>query len=287
MASINGYTAEKMKAIADAAIKAVAVVGGHLIITHEDNSQTDAGNVVGPQGEPGVQDLDLYDPIGVPKPLLIPGVPDGYGVCDGTTEYVAGEAPILAAAWGTGPACVNGPAAVGNIKLPDLRGQSIFGLHPGIPAFDALLKTGGSKDAVVVSHDHGATADQAPHGHGADVHNGGVDHYHGTGNAGYHSHGVGGDSWDSDRIVFTMGAGQTTGLVAGDGALGVTYTHIDPVGDHNHGNTGWATAYVHDHGITIDTADPGITVDVLHEGVSGVDKNLPPYRVANWIMRLG
>jgi len=280
MATINGYTAEKMKAIADAAIKAVAVVGDRLIITREDDTQIDAGDVRGPQGDPGIEDMLLYSPVGVPQPRLIPGVPEGWGLCDGTTEYDADLAPTLATAWGTGPACVNGAAAVGNIKLPDLRGQTIFGLHPGIPAFDTLMETGGSKDAVVVSHDHGATADQPAHSHTADQ----AAHDHGGTTT------TNGDHWHFANVANVVSSGNTNhfhsnnGYVAeGDNTAAVADAvpvNVSGAGDHYHFIPG------SDPGISVSSADPAISVDVFHEGVSGVDKNLPPYRVANWIMRL-
>lgn len=274
MATVNGYTAEKMQEIADKAFKSAAIVGDNLVITHQDDTTTNVGNVRGPEGDPGVSDMNLYDPPGVAKPLLIPAVPANHGLCDGTTEYDAALAPILVAVWGSGPSCVNGVSAVGKFRFPDLRGKTFFGLHPGIAAFDTLGETGGTKDAVAVSHDHTASSDQPAHSHTADQ----AAHDHGgtTTTNGSHSHGVGGDSWDADRIVFT----SPSSITMGSGGQEVTYTHIDPAGDHYH------VIPASDPGISVSTADPAISTTVNANGVSGTDMNLPPYRVVNWIMRL-
>lgn len=53
MATITGYTAEKMQEIVDGTIKSAEVVGGHLIVTRFDNTTQDLGDIRGPQGETG------------------------------------------------------------------------------------------------------------------------------------------------------------------------------------------------------------------------------------------
>lgn len=53
MATVTGYTAERMKEIEDAAIVGGAVVGDNLILTRFDEITIDAGVVVGPQGDTG------------------------------------------------------------------------------------------------------------------------------------------------------------------------------------------------------------------------------------------
>lgn len=276
MATINGYTAEKMKEIADSAFKSAEIVGDNLVITHQDDTVTVVGNVRGPSGTPGISDMALYDPIGVPKPLLIPTIPGGYGVCDGTTEYDAAGCPVLAAAYGTGPSCVNGPAAVGKLKLPDMRGRTIYGLHPGIAMFDTLLEAGGSRDAVVVSHGHpGSSADQPPHSHTADQ----PPHSH-TADQAPHTHPIDGDT--GDRIAFTHTSSHATVTVGGGDATAqeVSYGHLDEV------DPGISVS-TEDPGISVSTEDPGISLSIAPAGVSGTDANVPPYRVGNWIMRLG
>ena len=266
MATINGYTAEAMKEIADAAIDSVAVVDEDLIITHKDGSTTNAGHV---RGFPGISDMSLYDPVGVPKPYMGAAAPTGYGLCDAATEYDATTYPELAAMFDTGAACVNGPSAAGMFRLPNLKGRVLVGLDPAVAAFDTLHETGGSKDAVNVTHNHGA--DQPPHSHTADQ----PAHNHGMDGNGTHSHSVDGDF--GDRIVISF-SGAATQWLASDNGFSVAYTELDSNGLHTH------TIHNADPGITVSTEDPGITIG--DAGVAGTDKNLQPYRVVNYIMRL-
>lgn len=53
MASVTGYTAERMQEIEDAAIVDGNVVGGDLILTRYDTSTINAGSVIGPTGPAG------------------------------------------------------------------------------------------------------------------------------------------------------------------------------------------------------------------------------------------
>lgn len=265
MATINGYTAEKMKEIADSAFKAAAIVGDNLVITHQDDTTTVVGNVRGPQGDPGISDMVLYDPVGVPKPLLVSAIPTGYGLCDGTTEYDAATSPILAAEWGTGPACVNKVCAVGKIALPDLRGMTIFGLKAGVSAFDTLMETGGSKDAVVVQHNHA-------HDHAGNTDAAGDPHTHEF----EHTHGAEASSGVGNQIALINNTANVQSGADYQAITGYTGGTTSPSPD---AITGPASDSSHPHSFTTDE-------DSTNAGVSGVDKNLPPYRVANWIMRL-
>lgn len=53
MATVTGYTAAKMQQIEDSSIVDGEVVGDNLLLTRHDGQQIDAGNVRGPQGDPG------------------------------------------------------------------------------------------------------------------------------------------------------------------------------------------------------------------------------------------
>lgn len=53
MATVTGFTAERMQEIEDNAIVDGDVVAGNLILTRHDGSQINAGSVIGPQGVSG------------------------------------------------------------------------------------------------------------------------------------------------------------------------------------------------------------------------------------------
>jgi hypothetical protein len=53
MATVTGFTAERMQTIEDETIVSAAVIGGHLICTRHDGATFDAGSVVGPAGPTG------------------------------------------------------------------------------------------------------------------------------------------------------------------------------------------------------------------------------------------
>lgn len=216
MATINGYTAERMKEIEDSAIVDGDVIGDNLVLKRFDGGEINAGSVRGPTGSPGISSeeladqLAIFDPPGIPKPYTGATAPSGYGICDSVAEYTGTTYPVLAALYGTGSACINGTAAFGKFRLPNLRGRVLVGRDPAVAAFDTLHETGGSRDSVVVTHTHTASTDSLKAS--------GVNSYMG-----------GSDAFASDA----------TGNVVVDAS-----------------------------------------------GVSGVNANLPPYRVINYIMRL-
>lgn len=55
MATVTGYTAERMQAIEDSSIVDGDVVGGDLILKQRDLTEINAGSVIGPQGIQGPQ----------------------------------------------------------------------------------------------------------------------------------------------------------------------------------------------------------------------------------------
>lgn len=274
MATVNGLTAERMLEIEANVVVGGAVVGDDLILTKHDGSTINAGHV---RGDPGPVDLeewlDFADPPGTPKPYEHSVLPARHGWCDAATEYDGDLYPKLAAIFLTGANCVNGACADGFFRLPNHKGRFMIARDSTIAAYDTLRETGGSKDAVVVDHDHGvnASADQDAHLHT-------VPHGH-TADQAPHTHTIDGDG--GDRIAFTYPSTHATVTVGGGDATAqeVAYGHLDAA----------------DPGITVSFDSPNsnwvdpninVSVDVLNAGVSGVDKNLPPYRVVNVIMRL-
>lgn len=97
-------------------------------------------------------------PIGCILPYAGISIPDNWLYCAGLevsrTEYAELFA-VLGDRFGAG----NGSTT---FNIPDLREKFIFGANPGNPSIASytLGVTGGSKDAVVVSHNHTFTGNQ-------------------------------------------------------------------------------------------------------------------------------
>jgi len=130
---------------------------------------------------------------------------------------------------------------------PDLRNRFIIGAGSSY----AVGATGGSANAVVVSHNHGASADF----------NGNHAHSGSTNTAGSHNH-----------SITSSNSGTGSALFRSTDAFGSSST--DNAGNHSH-SLSINAAGNHNHGITVNAA-----------GESGTGKNLPPYYALALIMRL-
>ena len=129
----------------------------------------------------------------------------------------------------------------GSNSTPDLRNRFVVGAGSTY----SVNSTGGSKDAVNISHTH-TTASGGSHGHG--VNDPGHTHSYNHNNLGsVHSFG------DSNQ---TRPVNSTSSNTTGSGNTGIT---IQSGGSHSH--------------------------NVNSSGVSGTDKNLPPYYALCYIMR--
>lgn len=262
MGTVTGYTAAKMKEIADAAIDSVEVVGDDLIIHHADGSTTNAGNV---RGFPGISDMALYDPPGVPKPYAFSTLPTGYGWCDAATEYDGTTYPLMAAEWGTGVGCIHGASTTGKFRLPNYKGRVLVGRDPAVTAFDTLHEAGGSKNAIVVDHNH-------EHSHSGTTSSGGDPHTHEFD----HTHGVNASTGTGDQIALTDGVAA---VQTGGDHPAITGYSGGTTAPSPDATTGGASDSSHTHSMTTST-------DYTSAGSPGTDANLQPYRVVNYIMRL-
>ena|GEM_PF-1200223 len=136
----------------------------------------------------------------------------------------------------------------GENGTPDLRNKFIYGASSNTE----IGTTGGSADTVVVSHSHNASADsQGSHTHTA-----------WTDSQGSHSH-----SFPGGGSAYT-GGNQPTG----SGTI-QSYVTTGAAGAHAH-NIGMSAAGAHAHNISIE-----------ENGVSGTNKNLPPYMKLAYIMK--
>lgn len=146
----------------------------------------------------------------------------------------------------------------GQNGTPDLRNKFVYGASTDIN----VGLTGGSKDAVVVSHNHSASSDsQGNHAHTT-----------WTDAQGNHSHTFSiGRNFGSDKPSSTgvqFGGYGFTNYNGYQDTLGTNYA-----GAHGH-NIGMNGAGVHAHNITVNS-----------NGESGTDKNLPPYMLLAYIMK--
>jgi microcystin-dependent protein len=146
---------------------------------------------------------------------------------------------------------------------PDLRDKFILGLGTTYPTIGA---TGGTADAVIVAHTHTATS--TPNITGL------------TTSATTHTHSTGGNLTDHTHTYQAVVSGGAT-LAAGSGytlapatsgTISAGHTHdIAASGSHTHDITGIMTV--------------ATTVATATSGVSGTDKNLPPYYVLAFIQK--
>lgn len=149
MATITGFTAERMLAMEAATIVDGDVVGNNLILTKHDGSTVDAGNVRGPTGTPGVSQAELdafmmdqfpicsmVDFLGVAAPNAKWLMMIGQIVANGNTLY-----PTFYSKIPSGMKHADGTSII----MPDTRGRVSVGLDSAQTEFDTLLETGGAK----------------------------------------------------------------------------------------------------------------------------------------------
>lgn len=137
----------------------------------------------------------------------------------------------------------------GQNGTPDLRNKFVYGASTD----NNVGGTGGSKDAVVVSHNHSASSDsQGNHAHTA-----------WTDSQGYHQH--------TGLVQGGGGAHAVTNV--GDQPIYIANSYTGVAGGHGH-NIGMNEAGIHAHNITVNS-----------NGESGIDKNLPPFMLLAYIMK--
>jgi len=202
--------------------KALTVTSASSTVQGSVRLATPAETITGTSTETAITPASLRAllPQGIIMDWSGVSVPAGWALCDGT----------------------NG--------TPDLRGRFVIGSS----ATYTQGSTGGSANAVVVSHNHSASA----------------------GYNGNHSHEGSASSNGNHRHSYTEGqSGTPTGNYVGAGEYGfIANKTTGFAGTHEH-SLNINAAGNHNHGITVTAA-----------GESGTGKNLPPYYVLAKIMRL-
>lgn len=184
-------------------------------------------------------------------------VPAGWLLCDGTAVNrvtYAALFTIIGTTFGAGDGSTT-------FNVPDLRGRFPVGRNGADAAFDTLNESGGSKDAVVVSHKHSVDLN---HDHPNVV---------SGGQSVTHTHGFvqGGSVWvQGDTITPANLLGITPQAIPTGGFKFVTATENASV-DHS-------------HNVNLPALGP-TPVDSATVGVSATNANLPPYRVLTFIIR--
>jgi len=210
--------------------------------------------------------------------------PTGWALCDGASyakaTYPGTDARLSAAGYPYGSTATH-------FSVPNLQSRFIAG--KGTAAWsNALNESGGSKDAVAVSHNH----TQNSHNHTQDSHN----HTQNSHNHNQNSHNHIGSSDSTGGHGHNLGDGAVLPFNSAPGSYGFTF-----------GALGWQStatdAGYHSHGISVAhatatniaataTNNPATATNIattatnVTAGVSGTDANLPPYLTLNYCIRL-
>ena len=149
------------------------------------------------------------------------------------------------------------------------------------------LPSGGSKDAIVVTHNHGVSNDSHNHGVSNDSHNHGDNFSVGRGTLGANTTG---NANHTHTVVVPAGGAMGGGPDGNYWRNSQTISTQSSSGDHDHsisvtGSPSMAgSVFANSTGIDIDNNSTGIDID--NEGSSGTNANLPPYYSLAYIMRI-
>lgn len=259
---------------------------GHLLLT--------AGNPVTPLGAAPKQYVDAalaaVMPPGVITPYAGAAAPSGWLLADGAVIAQASYPELFAI---IGATYNTGGEGAGNFRLPNLKTRVPVGRDAATAPFTTLGASGGSKDAINVSHSHTSPA----HAHADSGHfHTGPSHQHDLGS---HTHtgstGTSSGSFDSGYLVFAFPSSGTQPLSIQTGtSYGMSYNLPGQVnlnsGSHSHtvsinaavGNTGSAGTGNTGTSVT-GLSSTAVTVDA--SGSSGTNANLTPYLIVNYIIK--
>ena len=223
----------------------------------------------------------LLTPVGTVVAFAGDTVPEGYLACDGSIVSRVKYDTLFRAigeTYGAGDGSTT-------FQLPDLRGRMIQGVGPS----DALGSTGGSRDAVVVSHSH--TVDPPNTSTTSDSHNHSIDPPNTATTSDSHNHNVSLGTGNANRIYMDNARSNTSSItrvnapaVNSGGSWKVATINTFKTGSDTHSHTVNIGAFnsssdSHSHTVNIPAFNSGTT------GVSGTDANLPPHLALNWMIR--
>jgi microcystin-dependent protein len=224
MATVTGFTAERMLAIENGTVVDGDVVGTDLILITRGGTQINAGSVQGPQGIQGIQGNPGVDGATIPTGQLAnypkAPVPAGWLICDGTIYNIV-DYPAL----GAYLANTFGGNGTTTFAVPNYKGRVQVNVDGAQPEFTPVGKIGGEKAHILT------VAEMPVHAHGhslaAPQHVHDVNHYHTTADGGefgttrtgegLYAGGIGGShdtttAWSSHP---TSGGANALGLTGG------------------------------------------------------------------------
>lgn len=285
MATITGFTAERMLEIEGKSIIDGEIVGGNLILTAHDGTQINAGPVIGPTGPVGPQgpagvasipgEVKLWPGSSLPDPALY-----GKWVWADGAYYPVATYPLAAANIASQWKTFDGASDPGpsNFRVPDLRGLIAAGMDamPGGSranrmtrgvAITIAAKTGKETHVVAISempsHAHGGATGGGMSGAADRSLNSSTD------SQGSHTHGSSFDGFAATRSGQTHGAGATSSYQSVTGQTGTL-----AAGAHSHGVYG----VDHLHGIP--------ALGIAAEGGNAAHENVQPTVMVPYIVRL-
>ena len=243
MATVTGFTAERMLEIENGTVVNGYLDGDDLILVTRGGTEINVGSVRGPTGSTGstgpagagvaVGQLGIF-----PKNT----VPSGWLECDGTTKTIS-TYTALAAYLGT----LYGGNGTTTFGLPGYAGKVLVGRDGADVNFDTVGETGGNKTVTldvtqIPSHTHSHNLVMPDHAHY-------MQHYHTNGTPGW-------------NIVSNRSGGAGAGIYSGG------------IGGAAEGSTSWAH-------VDNTSGSGALTLggSIFVQGGGQAHSNLQPYRV--------
>lgn len=205
--------------------------------------------------------------------------PAGWVFCDGASYVRTAPYDVLFTAIGTRYGNADGT----HFNVPELRSK----FPMGAATTGAAVGTGGFADATLPSHNHSTSSITAAN---AGSHRHGYEHGHGFYDPG-HIHNFGNRNpqtvYDgTDGILISRGDGTSTVVDYNRGSPNgrdlVTYAQIlDNISNCSVNGTGPINT-----GWEVDSLNHGHLLTIAYDGISAINRNLPPYQTVNYIIKL-
>lgn len=283
MATVTGFTAERMLEIENSTVVDGDIVGDNLILRTRGGTEIDAGVVKGDKGDIGPTGPPSAPP-GIIRMFAGLVAPSGHLFCDGSLKLRA-DYPELFAAIGTQWGAGDGSTTFG---IPNI--QERFPVGRGAAAWaDVVAEIGGSKDLIVVAHGHDMSHSHltsnhqhnAYHGHAASAWTADVDHHNHPGEGVNSNMGL-----VSRQNQYIWGGSEYFNLaIAASGSGAQMRSGGAGLGGYHRHNAGADVVPANFNTSGAGAEWLNLSQNTVATGASGTDKNLPPYVVVNFIIK--